>query len=465
MQLLPRDTQTQVKHTILEKYLNSWSNIILSGLEAKANQSGSYYKVKLVYVDCFAYVGKYSGNQEDIYLEQIDGPVPGSPVIGIRALDEVKQLLTTRYPHIDLAVNAILVEKDNRNFSFLVQNLKGYGYDSRIKRTSDFSTLTDGDIAVVCDDVLLLADSLTSFTNQRFTWAFYLIDAYGPSGMPYKFVKEIICPPKHDVLINFMYLDLQRKSGSYQKDGKLVLRHEKHAKYWSEVFGSEEWIDVLEEVEEIRQILNQPYPAIDQIRIDQNQEILIRDIRESEIPIERHLSELTEMRLIKLYRSVLQELNSGIAVKTIRLQFPDKDRTMFYLFLTTHDGTGALRMNRILDDAALLEYNLRYMRYHAKRQQPPGTQLFLIPPDKPEPPEVEPPPRPSKTECAEVLFEVLNGRVVTLREVYVVMANHIFYDSEIKAAISLLKREGRAQYSQKNLTNQTEITFGYSHQT
>lgn len=138
MELKPRDVQTQIKHRILEKYLGTWGGIILNGLKGKASQMQSYgrqLRHEFVYVDCFAYCGRYSCNMEDTFQERATGPVPGSPLIGIKVLDQLRDM-ADRY-NIDLRVNVILIERTPATYDGLLATLSDEGLSHRMRQTTN----------------------------------------------------------------------------------------------------------------------------------------------------------------------------------------------------------------------------------------------------------------------------------------------------------------------------------------
>ena len=180
-----RSTQTQVKHEILARYLDTWGGIIANGLcHAKRQRVWQF-----IYVDCFAYKGKYIGDQENIFRHNApSGPVYGSPIIGIQALDKLAEYAATL--GLQVVTNTILIEKDPTHFRDLQATLRECSFDKRIRETMDFSVLRNGEIALVNRDATTFGDKLTSYTNRPGVWTFYLIDPYGPSGIPYDFVKR-----------------------------------------------------------------------------------------------------------------------------------------------------------------------------------------------------------------------------------------------------------------------------------
>ena len=134
------------------------------------------------------------------------------------------------------------------------------------------------------------------------------------------------------------------------------------------------------------------------------------------------------------------------------LRFSDKDRTMFYLYLTTHDADGALSMNKVLNDAGYLENDLRLQVSHARVTGTGQAALFD---------EMPPAPRKRRDEVsniADILVSKMSGTIVTRKAVYKVMADSPYFATEINKALTLLLRQQRASY-QTPLKNDSLITF------
>jgi hypothetical protein len=126
---------------------------------------------------------------------------------------------------------------------------------------------------------------------------------------------------------------------------------------------------------------------------------------------------------------------------------------MFYLYLTTHDPTGALLMNELLWKAQLQEHELRWRLRDAKTQ--PAAQMRMFDMPVPEP-QVEP--RPSTDEIATTITQRLKGRTLTRRDLYREFADEPYYATEIDKALTQLKKNGVAQYATP-LNNNTIITI------
>ncbi len=322
-------------------------------------------------------------------------------------------------------------------FGTLRESLHLAGWDQKTIQTTDFESLDDGEIALVQGDFCQWADKIRAYTNNRHRFAFYLLDPYGPSGIP---LKKVVAPtirlPRTDVMINFPYQDLHKKTGSAVQDitptcTQPLLRH------YDALFGTPQW--------------RQLSMAVRASGNDDDQ------------------SERLEAELVDFYHQRLQSVDSTLAIKSVRLRFPAKERTMFYLFLTTHDGTGALRLNELLDKAQLREYELR-CQFQAARTiaeaRGHGQLTFeemLMPAVEDIPHPNVRPRRPASADIADEIERLFNGRTVVYREILAAFADSPYYPGEMRSALTLLKRSGRASYS--DLSNSASIALATSSKT
>lgn len=437
IKLEPRNTQTRVKHEILSSYLDTWGGIIVSGLRYARPRVRHF-----VYVDCFSFIGRYSGEREDEVQKRASKEVFGSPIIGIRSLD--KLLTHSKKMGVDIRVNTILIEKEKKLFSGLQETLQMAGYQNRVEKTKDFSNLKNGQIATLNADATQIVDDLLAYTAQPDVWAFYLIDPYGPSGIPYDFVKKIVSKDKHDVMINFIYEDLLRKTGMCLKENP-TSSEKQLVEYWTKAFGGEWWKDLA------RQTL---LAEGDTRHLRES----LGEYGEGIVINPEQLVEVKEQKFVSAYRDVLHSMDKSLVTKLVNLRFGDKERTMFYLFLTTHDPSGALELNKILYDAKYLEYELRYRLNIAKRNAPPENQMFLIPPDDIKVPSYERTPRQSSEEIENYVFKRFLGQTLSRKDVYYDLANTDYFPSEIDKALRRLRSGGKVEFEDK-LSHRTVIKF------
>lgn len=419
-----RSTQTKVKHQILEAYLERWMGIIFWGI--KKSPVTIVQRPHFVYVDAFSYTGKYPEGDID---NPNSGPVYGSPVIGIQQLDQFAQY--ARKENFPIRRNVILLEKDTDTYRNLLSTLDEIGVGDRVRETTDFHSLHDGEIAVANVDATEMGQVLTDYTDQNYTWAFYLLDPYGGSGIPYDFVRQIVSGPHHDVMINFIYLAFLRDLALVLKpDEELSPAEKKKISLWSNVYGENEWTGVYVDY---------------QFNIDTT--------------YGRGMSKDEATRIAaSRYADVLQSMDQDITVKTIALQFPDRDRIMLYLFLTTHDPTGALAMNEVLYKANLLEQEIRQKVRLEKRIRDSGQAMLpgLAKAFMEE--QIDKTPRPDVVEIEEELISRFSGKRINLRTIYRGLVDTDFFPSEIKKALQRLRKKKIVDYPGK-LTNRTYITF------
>jgi three-Cys-motif partner protein len=395
-----------------------------------------------VYVDCFSFTGRYSGEKEDEIQQRQSKEVFGSPIIGINALD--KLLAHSQKMGVDIRVSSILVERDKKVFNGLKESLQLAGFRNRIEETNDFSRLKNGQIAVVNTDATQIVDELLAYTTQPDTWAFYLVDPYGPSGIPYEFVKKIVSKDKHDVMINFIFEDLLRKTGMCLKENP-TSSEKQLVEYWTKAFGGDWWKEIARQTllaEEENKYLKEA----------------LGEYGESIVVNPEQLVEVKEQRFVSAYRDVLHSMDNSLVTKLVNLRFGDKERTMFYLFLTTHDPSGALELNKILYEAKYLEYELRYRLNMAKKTAPPANQMFLIPPEEIKVPEYERMPRPRSEEIESHILNRFLGQTLSRKDIYYELAHTDYFPTEIDKALRHLRSNGKAKFD-GDLNHRTIIKF------
>lgn len=174
---------------------------------------------------------------------------------------------------------------------------------------------------------------------------------------------------------------------------------------------------------------------------------------ESEADAEKSLHR--EQQLVDMYRASLAGVDPALAVKSIRMRFQDRERTMYYLFLTTHDPTGALKMNKLLWDAKLTENELRWQLRQVRIFG--GKQLSFFDMSAPATQD-QPEERPTKEEIADHIYELVHGQRLTLSDVYKLLADEFYFITEVNSAVRLLRKQNRLRFT-GNLGNRTALTF------
>lgn len=410
-----RSTQTKCKHIILEEYLKAWGGIIYWGLQNSKMSSTP----RFVYVDCFSHTGIYPGGDID---EPNQEPVYGSPILGIQAMDKLaKTAWENDYP---IKTYSILVERDDNYYNTLIRTLHSLGYSSRLKTSRNLSNLHNKEIIALNEDVTELVNELLEFTDRKDTWAFYLLDPFG-SGIPNAFVEPIVRGKNHDVMINFIYEDLSRKAGMLFSDD-ISPQHKKQVDNWKKVFDPNIWEDEI----------------FTTLRIENS-------LGETLSPEEK------EDLFVEGYYKSLNKMDPDAIIKFLNLRYPDKERTMLYLFLTTHDPTGALKMNEVLYKTQLLEYELRH-RVPMARKMRSGQKSFLDASfglDTDQSNVV----RPNKKEISKRIYNEFLGTTTTRRKIYRSLVDTDYFPQEVDKGIRHLRREGKCQFK-GNLTHDTEIS-------
>src|SRR4051794_22034500 len=100
--------------------------------------------------------------------------------------------------------------------------------------------------------------------------------------------------------------------------------------------------------------------------------------------------------------------------------------TMYYLYLTTHDANGALRMNKLIWDAGMEEHRLRERLKQARnRMRKQAVARMNLLPTLGE--IADPPPivrtRPSREDIAEVIVRRVVDRTLTKKQLYEELAD------------------------------------------
>ena len=313
----------------------------------------------------------------------------------------------------------------------------------RVRLTEDFGTLGPGQIAAVHADVTGIARKLADYTGTGHTFALYFIDPWGPKAIPLTFVRQIVGLRRHDTIINFPYYDLSKIVGFTTKEERRP-GDEGHIRYFTEAYGNDRWIAIARELAR-RGAWDESTPT-----------------RGDSADAFGQLAELgpLEDELIGAYRSTLEGVDPDLIVKSIGLRFPDRERTMFHLYLTTRDADGALEMNRVLAEAGYREHELRW-RLKMMRTQKAKQTSFLFPQENlMPPPKVVP--RASAEQIAADIWARFQGKAVSFKDVCRGLATELHYKNEIQQALGHMREnEGRAAFdgAPSRLTSRALITF------
>jgi len=194
----PFEPHTQAKHAILDRYLKAW-------LPITSSISG-----RIVYIDGFAGPGKY--------LDERGQPtIDGSPLIAINAARKHK-----------LQLNAEIV------FFFIEVNHNRCEYLKSLLESIDLPQNMRCEVIEGKFDETL--SSLLNYLDEQKKYlapVFVFIDPFGYSDTSFSLVKRIMKNPKCEVLINFMYHDINRFISDPNK-----------ARHFDLLFGTEAWREI-----------------------------------------------------------------------------------------------------------------------------------------------------------------------------------------------------------------------------
>ena len=166
------EPHTRAKHEILKRYLQAWMPILTRGGFRE-----------ILYVDGFAGPGRYSKGEV------------GSPIIALQvALDQPTQSGAT--------IRFLFIEKDE-------------GRACQLKEIAGSKAVPENfQIEVAAGETFEVAfGRLLSSYKARGAWlppTFAFIDPFGWTGAPFSIVKEIMGYPSCEVLVTFMYEEINR---------------------------------------------------------------------------------------------------------------------------------------------------------------------------------------------------------------------------------------------------------------
>lgn len=252
------DPHTRAKHEILRRYLHAWAPIL---------SHGGFRS--MLYVDGFAGPGRYAGGEE------------GSPIIALNAALAHKA-------SIKATLLFVFVEQDLARAGELDAVVKG------IERPDNFRVkITAGKSFVEGFGEVL---SFYKDKGKPLPPTFAFIDPFGWTGVPFSLVKEIMSYPNCEVLVNFMYEEINR-----------FISHPDQEHNFDDLFGTRDW----------------------------------RKVQGLSRPLERRAF------LHGLYLRQLQEIANVKYVRTFEMR-NDKDVTDYFLFYGTNSLKGLAKMKEAM---------------------------------------------------------------------------------------------------------------------
>ncbi len=253
------DPHTRAKHEILRRYLEAWTPILgLGGFPT------------IAYVDGFAGPGVYSGGED------------GSPIIALKAALQ-------HHARIKSNVLFLFIEKGEDRAKKLDELVAALGLPANFHtRVVGGRTFEQG----------FRENLLDFYKNQRkgIPPTFAFIDPFGWTGVPFDLVKEILSNQSCEVLINFMFEEINR-----------FIEHPDQAGNFDTLFGTSEW---------------------------------------------RQMSTIVEKKARRefLHGLYLQQLRGAAGAKYVRSfeMRNDKDVTDYFLFFATNSPKGMAKMKEAM---------------------------------------------------------------------------------------------------------------------
>ena len=188
---------TRAKHEILRRYLQAWTPILSHGGFPE-----------FIYIDGFAGPGRYSQGED------------GSPVIALKAAIGQTLPASTR-------IFFLFVERDPERAKVLKEVIDG------IERPDTFRVkVADGETFEA------EANRLLDFYRSKkkpLPPTFCFVDPFGWKGAPFSLLSDILKNPSCEVLVNFMYEEINR-----------FLGHPDQPDNFDTFFGTSQWRDCLQ---------------------------------------------------------------------------------------------------------------------------------------------------------------------------------------------------------------------------
>jgi hypothetical protein len=165
------------------------------------------------------------------------------------------------------------------------------------------------------------------------------------------------------------------------------------------------------------------------------------------------------LELVEFYEHQLRDIDAGLVVKTIPLRFSSTERTGYYLFLTTRDANGALKMNEVLRRAEFREHYAIWADYLERTRQASESigELLLDLGDNPQIPAPPPVEKADAKEVAKRITANCGSGQFTVKQLLAHMANEPFTEGEVKSGLTELKKHGLVRGAWKKVADVVEI--------
>ncbi|MCF8307419.1 MAG: three-Cys-motif partner protein TcmP [Bacteroidales bacterium] len=198
----PYQKQTEIKHTLLKKYLPVWLSIL-----------GKYSGVN--YLDGFGGLGAYH-NSDDIAAGKYISKNFGSPIIAIRNIYSLRKKKKINNAKV------VIIDSADENLQNIQKIIEFHGINFMpIYVHGDF----DKEINKILDQVEKSGKTLAP--------TFFFVDPFGFK-IKHSTIIRLMQTPKSEVLINFMYTRINEFLSSPQLESTL-----------NDLFGTDEWKDCI----------------------------------------------------------------------------------------------------------------------------------------------------------------------------------------------------------------------------
>lgn len=191
---------TIAKIEILRKYLHLWFSILRRSVPGR----------DLWYLDGFAGPGEYKNYPE------------GSPVAALKAAESALNEVSGAGN-----IHCVFIEEDKKRFAHLDQKLRAIPEHPRIKRHVYLGTFVEG-------VARLRGEASNPFGADSPTFAF--IDPFGPVGLSFDTVRELLSRRTCEVLVN---LDSDGISRIHRAGAAA-----NHSQLLNDIYGDDEWVQV-----------------------------------------------------------------------------------------------------------------------------------------------------------------------------------------------------------------------------
>ncbi|HEV2130209.1 MAG TPA: hypothetical protein VGR27_03875 [Longimicrobiaceae bacterium] len=409
----PSHDTTHALEALLRRYLAAWGGSILRGAGGAAHE-----EIHLVYVVGFAAAAGPAGEAPE--LSALHSSLQVLDTLGASGVRKGK-----------VRTNAVLVEEDPVQAARLIASLGSAGLSARVCETRDLEQLAPGGIAVLAAGFDEVSGELLRYTAPP-RRALYVLDPPAPRLLPLQAMRPLVQQAGGDLVIRFPTAELHKQA---RFRGSAVADLPPYAK-----------------------------------RIVEGYSLLFGDARYEWLSLWRAAEKeggaegaaVAEARMLEHYRTRLTEIDAEVAVRWVPLAAPGADAGTHYLFLAMRDPERALLMNRVLH-AARLAGEVAWgdaLSGFVRVEESGVIDLFGQEEIGVDPSAAAPHSRTREVNLTALAHEIATtfaGQTVLFREVLMELVDTDLFVEEIKRALSLLKRDGRADYA--SLNADAEITF------